>query len=450
MGGSTILIADDDDIVRVTMQEVLGEAGYRLVMAEDGNQAIQSLSDDVQVALLDLHMPGPGGLDCLRHIAAHWPAIETVVVTGSSEVSHAVEAMKNGAFDYLTKPVNFDELLEVVSRAVGQVRIKSENRQLREAMSAPRMRVRFIGESPPARQVLGRVEKVAGLESTVLVTGESGVGKGLLARLIHSSSARRDGPFVTVSCTALPRELVEAELFGHEKGSFTGAHERRPGRVEMAETGTLFLDEVGDMPIDLQPKLLNFLQERTFLRIGARHETAANVRIIAATHQDLPALCKEKRFREDLFFRLNVLPIDCPPLRERREDIPLLIDFLLDRIAESRGQAPVRLAEATLRALASYDWPGNVRELENVLKRSTAFMGSSTLSLADLPEEVTSSGSAGAATSSSLAGLSLAEIEKKALVQTLELSRGNKAKTARYLGISEKSIYNKMKRLGIS
>ena len=444
------MIADDADIVRSTLQEVLGDAGYHLVIAEDGNQAIQRLSEEVDVALLDLDMPGPGGLDCLRHITAHWPAIETVVVTGSTEITHAVEAMKNGAFDYVTKPVNFDELLEVVSRAVGQVRIKSENRQLREAMSAPPMKVRFIGESQPAREVLSRVKKVAGLDSTVLISGESDVGKGLLARLIHSGSPRRNGPFVTVSCTALPRELVEAELFGHEKGSFTGAHERRPGRVEMAENGTLFLDEIGDMPIDLQPKLLSFLQERTFLRIGGQHESSVNVGIVAATHQDLPALCREKRFREDLFFRLNVLPIDCPPLRERREDIPLLIDFLLKRIAESRGQLPVELKEEAIQALTSHDWPGNVRELENALERSTAFMESRMLGLQDLPPEVTSLESADGTTLSSLAGLSLAEIEKTALLQTLRLSKGNKARAARYLGISEKSIYDKMKRLGIS
>ena len=444
------MIADDADIVRSTLQEVLGDAGYHLVIAEDGNQAIQRLSEEVDVALLDLDMPGPGGLDCLRHITAHWPAIETVVVTGSTEITHAVEAMKNGAFDYVTKPVNFDELLEVVSRAVGQVRIKSENRQLREAMSAPPMKVRFIGESQPAREVLSRVKKVAGLDSTVLISGESDVGKGLLARLIHSGSPRRNGPFVTVSCTALPRELVEAELFGHEKGSFTGAHERRPGRVEMAENGTPFLDEIGDMPINLQPKLLSFLQERTFLRIGGQHESSVNVGIVAATHQDLPALCREKRFREDLFFRLNVLPIDCPPLRERREDIPLLIDFLLKRIAESRGQLPVELKEEAIQALTSHDWPGNVRELENALERSTAFMESRMLGLQDLPPEVTSLESADGTTLSSLAGLSLAEIEKTALLQTLRLSKGNKARAARYLGISEKSIYDKMKRLGIS
>ena len=444
------MIADDANIVRSTLQEVLGDAGYHLVIAEDGNQAIQRLSEEVDVALLNLDMPGSGVLDCLRHITAHWPAIETVVVTGSTEITHAVEAMKNGAFDYVTKPVNFDELLEVVSRAVGQVRIKSENRQLREAMSAPPMKVRFIGKSQPAREVLSRVKKVAGLDSTVLISGESDVGKGLLARLIHSGSPRRNGPFVTVSCTALPRELVEAELFGHEKGSFTGAHERRPGRVEMAENGTLFLDEIGDMPIDLQPKLLSFLQERTFLRIGGQHESSVNVGIVAATHQDLPALCREKRFREDLFFRLNVLPIDCPPLRERREDIPLLIDFLLKRIAESRGQLPVELKEEASQALTSHDWPRNVRELENALERSTAFMESRMLGLQDLPPEVTSLESADGTTLSSLAGLSLAEIEKTALLQTLRLSKGNKARAARYLGISEKSIYDKMKRLGIS
>ncbi len=450
MDRPSILIADDDESVRSTMQEVLSEAGYHPVCAEDGNQAIQRLSDDVDVALLDLRMPGPGGLECLRHINRHWPAIETILVTGSAEVSHAVEAMKNGAFDYLTKPVNFDELLEVVSRALQQVRIKSENRQLRGAISTPPVKAEFIGDSKPAREVLTRIQKVAGLDSTVLITGESGVGKGLLARLIHLSSRRHQGPFVTVSCTALPRELVEAELFGHEKGSFTGAHERRPGRVEMAEGGTLFLDEVGDMPIDLQPKLLNFLQDRTFLRIGGSRETPVDVRIIAATHQDLRALCSEKKFRDDLFFRLDVLPIHCPPLRERRDDIPLLIEYLLGRIAKNRRQPQVRLAEEAIQALTSYRWPGNVRELENVLERSTAFMEGPELSPRDLPPEFVSSDGDTSLNLGSLAGSTLAEIEKAALLQTLRLSKGNKARAARYLGISEKSIYNKMKRLGLS
>ncbi len=448
MKSSRILVADDDEIALGAIAEILEEAGYDLVLASSGTQVVKHLSDEVEVALLDLHMPPPDGMECLRHIARHWPAIETIVVTGSLEVPSAVEAMKHGAFDYLTKPVDFEELREIVRRALRQTRLKSENRQLRSVLSVPGVEATFIGDFQPAREVLSRVKKVAAIDSTVLISGESGVGKGLLARLIHSGSPRRDRPFVTVSCTALPRELVEAELFGHEKGAFTGAHERRPGRVEMAEGGTLFLDAVGDMPIDLQPKLLTFLQERTFRRIGGNREAPVDVRVVAATHQDLPALCKEKKFRQDLFFRLNVLPIHCPPLRERRQDIPLLIDYLLGRIGESRGQPVSRLTQEAVQILTGYPWPGNVRELENVLERSTAFAESATLGVEDLPPDVLTSETG--SDRQSLAGSKLSEIEKSAILQTLELCNGNKSKAARYLGISEKSIYNKMKRLGLS
>lgn len=447
--GYRVLVADDDEIVRDVLDQVLSEAGLDVTLARDGHEAVRQIPRGFEVVILDLRMPGRTGLECLQFLKQKSPEAEAIMVTASSSVSDAIAAMKSGAFDYLTKPVNPDEVLEVVKRALETIKLKGENRQLRRAIGLPSFQPSFIGESPPVKRLLSRVGKVADLNSTVLITGESGVGKGLVARLIHSEGNRRSQNFVTVSCTALPRELVEAELFGHEKGAFTGAHETRPGRIEMADRGTLFLDEVGDMPIDLQPKLLNFLQDRFFQRLGGNPSISVNVRVIAATHQDLKALCEEKRFREDLLFRLNVLPIHIAPLRERKQDIPSLVDFFLSRIASQRSQERFELDDEVHRVLAEYRWPGNVRELENVLERATAFAEDSRVHLIDLPPEVRQDQNRSSLPASGLAGVALSEIERQAIIQTLELCEGNKSRAARSLGISEKSIYNKMKRLGL-
>ncbi|MEE8583239.1 MAG: sigma-54 dependent transcriptional regulator [Acidobacteriota bacterium] len=445
-----VLVADDDPVIRRLMQRRLESAGLRVVTAQDGDEAMEKLSDLVQVALLDLKMPGRGGMHCLQHIAKNHPTVESIIITASSEIADAVEAMKNGAFDYLTKPVNLDELIELVYRAASTFRIKQENRQLRAAMGHPTSDIPFIGNSPLTRQIVETIRKIAPLDSSVLISGESGVGKGLVARMLHHLGSRRDHPFITVSCTALPRDLVEAELFGHEKGAFTGAVEKRPGRVEMAQRGTLFLDEIGDMPLDLQPKLLNFLQDRCFQRIGGARTIHVEVRVIAATHQNLKEMCQDKRFREDLYFRLDVLPIHIPPLRERKEDIPDLCSHLLDKLSQRRGVAPFQLEPEAVESLTHYDWPGNVRELENVLERVTAFINTSRITPDDLPAELSGCEACPGGTSArGLAGLPLAEVEKLAIIQTLELCKGNKSEAARRLGISEKSIYNKSKRLGI-
>jgi transcriptional regulator with GAF, ATPase, and Fis domain len=312
--------------------------------------------------------------------------------------------------------------------------------------------VPFIGQSAAARRVGEIINRIAALDSTVLLTGESGVGKGLVARLIHASSPRAARPLVTVSCTSLPRELVEAELFGHEKGAFTGAHERRPGRLEIADGGSLFLDEVGDMPLESQPKLLTFLQDRAFQRIGSNKTLAVDVRVIAATNQNLKAMCGERRFREDLYFRLNVLPIEIPPLRDRPEDILPIADYLLGRITQRRGSKPFELADEARRTLVAYHWPGNVRELDNVLQRTTAFSASTVIARDDLPAEILDASGAAPVDEerASLAGLPLRDVERIAILDTLAACGGNRAEAARRLGISKKGIYIKMKRLGLS
>ncbi|MBI2820649.1 MAG: sigma 54-interacting transcriptional regulator, partial [Acidobacteria bacterium] len=291
------------------------------------------------------------------------------------------------------------------------------------AIGSPPSQTSFIGESLVARNVLTLARKLSVLDSTALITGESGVGKGLIARIIHQSGPRAKGPFITVSCTGLPSELVESELFGHERGAYTGAHEKRLGRVEHANGGTLFLDEVGDLPLELQPKLLNFLQDRTFTRLGSSKTIFVDVRIVAATNQDLQALCKQRRFRADLYFRLNVLPIQIQPLRDRKEDIPALIDHTLKRICRHRQCPPFMVTDDAMEALLRYDWPGNVRELENVLERSTAFCSDMTITRNDLPPEVIHKPAVGAA-DMLLDGLPLAEVERIAILRTLELCGG--------------------------
>jgi DNA-binding NtrC family response regulator len=400
-------------------------------------------------------MPEAGGLEILRHIRKAHADIETIIVTSSSEIADAVEAMRSGAFDYVTKPVKVNELIECIQRAVRTSQLARENRQLRHAISLPSADVPFIGRSPACKRVLDAVGKLAALDSTVLITGESGVGKGLVARLIHNSGPLAAKPFVTVSCTALPRELVEAELFGHEKGAFTGAHERRPGRLEIADGGTLFMDEVGDMPLESQPKLLTFLQDRAFQRIGSNKTISVRVRIIAATNQHLKTMCQERRFREDLYFRLNVLPVEIPPLRERRDDILAIAEYLLSRLNQRRGGKPFVLGDDAVDAMLRYSWPGNVRELDNVLQRVTAFCDSPRIGRDDLPRELLeigpTPGPAGeTAAPASLASVPLREVEKMAILQTLEACRGNRAEAARRLGISKKGIYIKMRRLGLA
>ncbi|MGI8785649.1 MAG: sigma-54-dependent transcriptional regulator [Acidobacteriota bacterium] len=453
---TTVLVADDDKSTRILLAHHLEKAGFQVLLASNGREAIEMLSDAITVALFDLNMPEVGGIECLQYARKKYADAESIIITASTEVAHAVQAMKSGAFDYLTKPVNVDELVALVRRTARTAQLKRENRQLRQAIGLPKSPTTFIGESPAIQKILSMVEKIAPLDSTVLITGESGVGKGVLARMIHYAGPRAQAPFVTVSCTAMPRDLVEAELFGHEKGAFTGAHERRPGRVEMAEGGTLFLDEVGDMPLDLQPKLLHFLQDRAFQRIGSNSTVDVDTRVIAATHQNLEALCRDRQFREDLYFRLNVLRINIPPLRERPDDITRLADHVLARIAQRRAVDALELAPEALEALVSYPWPGNVRELENVLERTTVFATDQTITLEELPPAVRGEQgpavppAAGGPSGHKLGGMSLEDVERIAIGETLELCNGNKAEAARRLGISKKGIYNKMKHLGLS
>lgn len=451
MNAAMVLVADDDAVTRTVLVHHLETAGYRTVVAVDGKQAMAALSTDLAVALLDLQMPGASGLECLRYAQEHCPDVAVLVISQFGEIRDAVEAMKNGAFEYVTKPIEPEQLLAHVRQAERASRLTRENRQLREAVSSPMPPVNILGSSPFAQRLSEQAVKVARIDASVLITGESGTGKTTLARQIHQLGPRASAPFVVVNCGSLPRDLIEAELFGHVKGAFTGAINDRPGRAEMADGGTLFLDEIGDLPLELQPKLLAFLQDRKVERIGDTRVRQVDVRVIAATHQDLEKKCTEGTFRSDLYFRLNVLPLRVLPLRERRDDIPELLDSLLTRIAAKRQSPPFQIEPEARNLLVNYAWPGNIRELENVLERSTAFCTDQTITRDDLGLQPLTASQAGIASeATTLAGLTWEEIEKRALLDTLQHCQGNKREAARMLGIDEKSVYNKLKRLQIT
>lgn len=444
-----ILVVDDDPGIRRLVRHSLEKGGYQVVEAEDGEKAKQAIHDDIPVVVLDIQMPHVSGLDCLRYIRTNHQDTHVIMLSAIDQVDVVVEAMKLGAFWYLTKQSLSDELVPLVGKAVRHSQLARENRQLRLAVGSARLPVKYVGASSSAKVLLERVEKISQLDSTVLITGESGTGKSLLARMIHEMGPRADKPFVIVSCAALPRDLLEAELFGYERGAFTGAVSGRPGRIEIADGGTLFLDEIGDMALELQPKLLVFLQDRIVQRIGSNKIQNVDVRIISATHQDLQKMCEERKFREDLFFRINVLSLDAPPLRDRLDDVIEIAESHLDYISLRRSCPPFNLTPDALDVIKAYHWPGNVRELENVLERATAFCKDNTITAEDLslgdsrPMEE-------AGVEASLAGRTLQDLEGQAIIDTLRQCKGNKAAAARMLGISEKSIYNKIDRLGLA
>jgi len=440
-----IFIVDDDEIVLNLVQYQAKSRGVGVAVYSSGEEAMAALHDEVEVVLLDLHMPKWDGLKCLQFLQKNHPEISPVVLSGNKEVEEAVEAMKLGAFDYLTKPFDPDELFTVLSKAQKFHALKKENDALKSTISQPHHVEGVVADSPIMKELLAMVGKVAPLDTTVLLTGESGVGKGMFARMIHSMSSRVDGPLVTVSCPALPRDLLESELFGHEKGAFTGAHKKRLGKIEAARGGTLFLDEIGELPVDLQSKLLNVLQDGHYYPVGSETSIKCDVRILAATNIDFEEKIAEGGFREDLYYRLSVFPVEIPPLRERLSEIPSLAEYLLTKLSKARGGAKYKLTKKAIDVMQKYNWPGNVRQLENVIERASIFADGGAIDVEHLVG-VTNDSEQKEELPEGLAGIPLQLLEKAALIQTLELSGGNKAKAARVLGITEKTIYNKLKR----
>jgi len=450
-----ILVVDDDNNVRKLISQVLILEGFDITEAENGVEALKILgdsADEYSAVFLDLLMPEMGGKETLKEIKKLYPRLQCLMISAIGTIKDAVDAMSEGAFWFIQKPFEPEELIGLVTRAIELGKLKDENIHLKQTLSEASLPATFVGQSKATETILRNIKKIAHLDSSVLITGPSGTGKSTLARMLHQISPRANHPFVTISCAALPRDLLEAELFGFEKGAFTGAVSNRPGKVEVADGGTLFLDEIGDMPLDLQPKLLTFLQDRIFQRIGSNKDRKVDIRVIAATHQNLELMCQEKQFREDLFYRVNVLAIEVPPLSVRPEDLKPLSEQVLKRISGKHGGAKFELSPEALQKLKNHSWPGNVRELENILERAAAFSEGNIIESNDInlgKKSAASSESEGAKITGSLAGMTLEDIERRAIIETLEHCAGNRNEAAELLGVSLKSVYNKVKKYGI-
>ncbi len=381
-----ILIAEDELSLRTILKKLFQKKGFEVETAGDGQVALTKLRESpYDLAILDIKMPSLSGLEVLDQLKKDKVKTAIIVMTAQDTMRNAVDAMKKGAYDYITKPFELDELEMIVDKAVEARRLAEEVQSLRREVSGLKVdkEAKIVGQSRAVREVYKTIGKVAANDVSILITGESGTGKELIAKAIHQNSARAKGPFVAVNCAAIPRDLLESELFGYRKGAFTGAEENRPGHFEIANNGTLFLDEVGDLPLPLQAKLLRVLQEKEVQRLGSSEAKAVDVRILAATNQNLEKMVKEKKFREDLFFRLNVIPIHLPPLRERKEDIPLLCEYFLAKLGQETGILRKTLSPEAMQMLEGYRWPGNIRELENVIKRAAILSANETLHVQD-------------------------------------------------------------------
>ena len=445
-----ILVVDDEPAQRELIGGFLRKQGHEVLLAEGGAEALARVRERrVDLVVSDCRMPGMSGLDLLREVKAVNPEIPLMLMTAYGTVEMAVQAMKEGAADFLTKPLDLDELTLRVGRVTEQVRLRSAVREL-QAQLVERHRIEgIIGESGRMQEVLALVKRVAPSDATVLIRGESGTGKELIARAIHYNSPRAAGPLVTLNCAALPEQLLESELFGHEKGAFTGAGSLRKGRFELADGGTIFLDEIGDLSPALQVKLLRVLQERQFERLGGSRTIQVDVRILAATHRDLEAAMRTDAFREDLYYRLNVVAITVPPLRERREDIPPLLDYFLPKFADKDRRTVTGLTAAARDALLRYDYPGNVRELENIVERAVLLSRGPVIDLEDLPVTLRpGERRPGAPLPQGLPDV-LADIERQAIRSALERSGGVQTKAAEELGISERVLRYKMHKYGL-
>jgi two-component system response regulator HydG len=444
---ATLLVADDDPGLRESLGRTLTRAGYKVVLASDGRAALERLrGGGLDLVLTDLKMPGLTGIEVLRATKAIAPDLDVILLTAFGTVEEAVIAMKEGAYDFMTKPFRGEQLLKIVAKALERRDLIEQNRALQRQLEDLRGKGQVIGGSPAFRRMMTLVDQVADSSATVLIQGESGTGKELVARAIHERSPRRARPFVAVNCAALPETLLESELFGYEKGAFTGAAARKEGRFELADGGTLFLDEVADLSIVTQPKILRVLQEGEFERVGGTRSIRVDVRIVTATNQDLAQMVREKRFREDLYYRLNVITTNVPPLRERREDIRVLAQHFLRVYAAKNNRKLEGFTDEAVRRLEAYAWPGNVRELENVIERGVVLARGSVMELIDLPEEIAGATPLPEGVLSVRIGTPLAEVERRLLEETLRSTKGNRTLTAKLLGIDPKTVYRKLGR----
>jgi DNA-binding NtrC family response regulator len=454
-GQKHLLIVDDENALREAIAERLADHGFIVEQAGSGEQAIERLAEFAfDILITDLRLPGIDGRKVIDAALERYPEIIPIVITGYGTVKDAVEAIKQGAADFITKPFQFDALLHVLKSALEQRRLKSENAYLRSQLEERYRIDGLVGQSRIMRDLLQLLETVAATSSTVLITGETGTGKELAARAIHHNSPRRANRFVAINCSAIPETLLEAELFGHVRGAFTGAVGTRQGRLEQAHKGTLFLDEIGTMSPALQAKLLRVLQEREFERVGDSHTIKIDVRVIAATHSDLTRMVADGTFREDLFYRLNVIPVQLPPLRDRREDIPLLVQHFLQKLAGEAGRGAVTISQDALRRMMAYHWPGNIRQLENACERALAFsQGRSQIDVHDLTPDIQNQPAP--ADSSDVwfpdDGLDFERyiegVELSLIRRSLERTQGNKRQAAKLLNLKRTTLIEKLKRL---
>jgi two-component system response regulator HydG len=451
-----ILIVDDDPGHLASVKMIVRSWGYAVATAEDGDVAVDMVkSDPVDLILMDVRMTNMSGIEALKEIKAYNPAIPVIIMTAYSSVGSAVEALKEGAYDYLIKPLDFEVLKLTIERAGEHAGLKEENRALKAHLREDYDMANIIGRSSSMAKLLEMMSMIAPSEATVLITGESGTGKELIARSLHFNSPRREKPLVVVNCAAITETLLESELFGHEKGAFTGADKRREGRFKQADRGTIFLDEIGEMSPTMQAKLLRVLQEKDIQRVGGEETIHVDVRVIAATNRDMESEVVQGRFREDLFYRLNVMPLNVPPLRERQEDIPLLAQHFMKKFAEKNRKTVKGFVPLAMDMLLNYEWPGNVRELENAIERAVILLTGEHITEQQLPLNITEKYPELMQPHTPEVKVTdgsrpLEEIEKEAIMETLKASGGNKAEAARRLGITRKTLHNKLKHYDLS
>jgi DNA-binding NtrC family response regulator len=444
----TILVIDDEKNIRTGLAAALELDGYEVLMAADGTEGLDiALHNEIDLVITDLRMPGVSGEEVLRRVTTETPGIPVIVLTGHGTVENAVEAMRSGAYDFLTKPLNLDRLSLLVKRALQNRELVLQHRELEREMENKKSFEHIIGKSPAMNKVFDVVKRVAPTKASVLITGESGVGKELIANALHNLSPRKDQPFIKVHCAALAETLLESELFGHEKGSFTGAVSRKRGRFELAHGGTIFLDEIGEIDQPTQIKILRVLQEKKFERVGGEETLEVDVRVITATNRDLEKEIAAGRFREDLFYRLNVVRIHVPPLCERKDDIPLMIASFIHEFAEENGKKIEGIDPRARSALYAYDWPGNVRQLRNCIESAVVLTSGKVITLDDLPPSIRSGEEAQSIHIP--VGVTMAEAEKQVILQTLSAQNGNKSKTAEVLDIGRKTLHRKLDEYGL-
>jgi DNA-binding NtrC family response regulator len=451
---ASILIVEDEPKMLRLLELNLSEEGYAVESAQDAESGLKLLRQGkIDLVLTDLKLPGMDGLEFLQAVKRSNAHLPVIVMTAYGTVETAVEAMKAGASDYVLKPFSMEEIKLLIRKELDVRHLREENVTLREALGKRLEFKNIIARSPKMQEVLATVERVAPTNSTVFLGGESGVGKDLIARALHQHSRRASGPFIKINCTAIPENLLESELFGYEKGAFTGAMGSKPGKFELADKGTIFLDEIGDMPGSIQAKLLRVLQDREFERLGGTKTLRVDVRVVAATNQDLRAALEQGTFREDLYYRLNVVPINIPPLRERKEDIPYLVDYFIERFARESGKHLSGITPEAMRLLKDFHWPGNVREVENVIERGVALSTGSSIDVGDIQLDVSPSAPSRPADRRAVPfppqGMTLEQFEDEMIKEALRRAGGNKSQAARLLGLSRNALRYRLSKLGV-